>query len=126
MVVRISKIVDGNSLMKDLTYSAFMEIKKFEENDFAYRLKVKYEFVSMNATLKENLYCIFVCMMNCTPLMMVGGPGCSKSLALQIICDYFSGESDDEWLQRFPKVAEFFIHESYSAESIERKYKSAQ
>jgi hypothetical protein len=43
----------------------------------------------MNTPLKENLFCIFICVMTRIPLIIVGSPGSSKSLACKIICDNF-------------------------------------
>jgi ABC-type polysaccharide/polyol phosphate transport system ATPase subunit len=41
----------------------------------------------MNTALKENLLCIFICVMKRIPLIIVGSPGSSKSLACRIISD---------------------------------------
>lgn len=65
------------------------EIKNFEEEDFCSRIKINYEGISLNSALKENLYCIFVCVMKCLPVIIIGNPGCSKSLACRIISDNF-------------------------------------
>jgi hypothetical protein len=131
----VAQMVDtncANSAMKDMTFSVMMEMKRFEEDDFAHRLKINSGCIAVNAALRENLYCIFVCTMSCVPLMIVGGPGCSKSTACRLICDSFSEQPNqcatDEWLQSFPRVVPFLIHgsERCTATDIERKYKTAQ
>jgi hypothetical protein len=51
------------------------------------------------------------------PLIIVGNPGSSKSLACRIICDnlrdnYDKEKNTDSWLQKLPKIAEFFFQGS--------------
>ncbi|ETO35633.1 hypothetical protein RFI_01430, partial [Reticulomyxa filosa] len=41
--------------------------------------------VAMNKALKENLFILFLCIMTTTPIILVGNPGTSKTLSLQII-----------------------------------------
>jgi hypothetical protein len=48
--------------------------------------------------------------MRCLPVIIVGSPGCSKSLAYRIISDNFKDTIDqngnnDPWLQKFPRIA---------------------
>lgn len=46
--------------------------------------------VAMNRSLKENLFMLFLCIMTSTPLILVGKPGSSKTLAVSIIRDSLS------------------------------------
>jgi hypothetical protein len=56
--------------------------------------------------------------MKCIPLIIVGNPGTSKSLACRIICDNLRDKqldnsiNGDLWLQNFPKIVEFFFQGS--------------
>jgi hypothetical protein len=108
-------------------------LKKHEEDDFVERIKINYEGVSLNTTLRENLFCIFVCTMKCLPIIIVGCPGSSKSLACRIICDTMRGidekdENADPWLKRFPNIVEFFFQgsEGCKTDSVEKRFQSAQ
>ena len=79
-------------------------IVRFEEEDFSQRIKINYEGVFLNAALKENLYCVFVCFMTRLPILIVGSPGCSKSLASRIISDNIKeenqeGKNVDSWIK---------------------------
>ena len=40
--------------------------------------------------LKENIFMMVVCIMNMVPLIVVGKPGSSKTLAMMLIRDAFS------------------------------------
>jgi hypothetical protein len=84
----------ANSSLSDVNYKMMYEFKKFAEDDFSQRFKIKYEGISLNSALKENLYCIFICIMRSIPLIVIGSPGCSKSLAYRIICDVFKNTFD--------------------------------
>jgi hypothetical protein len=51
------------------------------------------------------------------PLIIIGNPGSSKSLACRIICDNLRDSFDkdanaDPWLQKLPKLVEFFFQGS--------------
>jgi hypothetical protein len=86
-----------------LDYEKMQTIKKFEEYDFSARIKVNYENIYLNSDLKENLYCIFICVMTRIPLIIIGNPGSSKSLACRIVCDnlrdsFNKGTNEDQWL----------------------------
>ena len=40
--------------------------------------------VALNETLHENLFMLLVSIMNQIPILVIGKPGCSKSLALEV------------------------------------------
>jgi hypothetical protein len=109
-------------------------IKKFEEDDFAERIMINYEGIAPNSALKENLYYIFICIMKCLPIIIIGKAGTSKSLACRIICDKFrdnfinKGKIEDEWVQSFPKISEFYFEGSISCltKNVERRLRSAK
>lgn len=41
--------------------------------------------IAINRALKENIFVTFVCLMNKIPVLIVGNPGNSKSLAIRLI-----------------------------------------
>jgi hypothetical protein len=66
------------------------------------------EGVAMNEALSENLFVTIVAMLNKLPCMIVGKPGSSKTLALQVILSNLQGDqSPNPFWQRFPAVTLF-------------------
>lgn len=64
--------------------------------------------VAMNDALSENLFVTIVAMLNKLPCMIVGKPGSSKTLALQVILSNLQGDqSPNPFWQKFPAVTLF-------------------
>ena len=58
-----------------------------------------------NEALRENVFVMVVCICNSLPLFLVGKPGCSKSLSVQLIADNLLGEgSADPFFRTLPRV----------------------
>jgi hypothetical protein len=61
--------------------------------------------VAMNDALSENCFVTIVCILNRIPIFIVGKPGSSKTLAIQIIGNNLLGEqSPKKFWRRFPAV----------------------
>ncbi|KAL6632242.1 hypothetical protein U3516DRAFT_808176 [Neocallimastix sp. 'constans'] len=61
--------------------------------------------IAKNKLLLENLFSVFVCINLKIPLVIVGGPGCSKSLSTQCIIESMNGkDSSSEFFRLFPKL----------------------
>eukprot|EP01083_Nonionella_stella_P286517 975200_1 len=56
--------------------------------------------IALNHALKENLFLLYICIQTKTPLILVGKPGSSKTLAMSIIRDYFSDRNADMLKQK--------------------------
>ena len=55
--------------------------------------------------MKENLFLMFVCIINKIPLFLSGNPGCSKTLSVNLIINALHGkDSKDELLKLYPNV----------------------
>ena len=66
------------------------------------------EGVAMNQALQENLYVTMICIFNKIPVFVVGKPGSSKTLTLQVLANNLKGEqSTDEYWKRFPALYTF-------------------
>ncbi|EGD81489.1 hypothetical protein PTSG_02206 [Salpingoeca rosetta] len=66
------------------------------------------EDVALNSALKENVFVTVVSMLNKLPCMIVGKPGSSKTLALQVISANLQGpQSRNPFWRRFPAVTMF-------------------
>ena len=85
--------------------------------------------VSVNKALTENLFVTIVCLLNKIPIFIVGKPGTSKTLCIQIIASNLQGEQSTRPLWRnFPAV-HFFQYQCSplsTAESILYQYNAAK
>ena len=65
--------------------------------------------IAKNNALKENLFIMFVSIMNKIPLFLTGSPGTSKTLAINIIISSLKGKnSTDSFLKTLPSVNPVF------------------
>lgn len=63
------------------------------------------EGVAMNAALMENLYVTLVCICNKVPVFVVGKPGSSKTLTMQVLASNLQGpQSPSEFWRKFPAL----------------------
>eukprot|EP00755_Sulcionema_specki_P009898 Sspe_Gene.44944::Locus_22125_Transcript_2_2_Confidence_0.500_Length_15952::g.44944::m.44944 len=63
------------------------------------------EGIAMNQSLMENLYVTMICVFNRIPVFVVGKPGSSKTLTLQVLASNLRGaQSDSEFWKKFPAV----------------------
>ena len=85
----------------------FEENPKEEQIFIANNIKMK-EGIAKNTALLENLFSIFSCVNAKIPLFIVGKPGCSKSLSVQLIFDSMKGENSDNNL--FKKLAKLYSY----------------
>ena len=75
-----------------------------EMDEFAKRISVD-KGTALNRALKENLFTLFFGITNKIPVFIVGKPGCSKSLSVQLLYQSMKGESSEDPLFRyFPRI----------------------
>ena len=61
--------------------------------------------IAKNRALLENIFTLFVCVNAKIPLFIVGKPGCSKSLSVQLLFNSMKGEISDNYLfKSMPKL----------------------
>ena len=61
--------------------------------------------IAKNRALLENIFTLFVCVNAKVPLFIVGKPGCSKSLSVQLLFNSMQGEISDNYLfKTMPKL----------------------
>ena len=66
------------------------------------------EGIALNEALCENIFMILVCILNTIPIFVVGKPGSSKSLAIELIGTNLNGQtSSSKFFQNFPAVEVF-------------------
>lgn len=98
-----------------------------EQLDYLGRMK-KQPGIAMNEALRENIFSAFVCIMNKLPIIIVGMPGCSKSLAIRMLTPSLRGpSSEDDFFKQLPEVKVFYFQgsESCSSEGVEKTFEKA-
>jgi len=81
--------------------------------------------IALNEALSENLFLSVVCVLNRIPLFLVGKPGTSKTLALQIAASNLLGKNSPvAFWRRFPALAMFTYQCSplSTAQEIKRQF----
>lgn len=81
-----------------------------------------------NLALQENVFVMLVCILNKIPLFIVGKPGCSKSLSMQLIRNNMRGEnSKDRFLKNHPRLwySSFQGSESSTSDGIIKVFERA-
>ena len=110
----------------------FSAIVRMEEEDYLDRMELP-PGTARNAALRENVFVMLVCILNKIPVFVVGKPGCSKSLSIQLIRSNLRGrDSKDPLFLKLPQlyVVSYQGSESSTSEGIikvfdkARKYKS--
>ena len=82
----------------------FKEIPKKEQEFIANNIEIK-KGIAKNKILLENIFTLFVCVNAKIPLFIVGKPGCSKSLSVQLLFKSMKGEiSDNILFKTLPKL----------------------
>ena len=82
----------------------FKDIPKKEQEYISNNIEMK-EGIAKNRALLENIFALFVCVNAKVPLFIVGKPGCSKSLSVQLLFDSMKGENSDNALfKTLPKL----------------------
>ena len=84
--------------------SSFEAIVRAEQDDYLERMELP-EGTAKNAALRENVFVMLVCILNRIPVFVVGKPGCSKSLSMQIIRSNLRGkDAKDPFLKTLPQL----------------------
>ena len=123
---------NGNTMTSNESLDTFEAILRMEEEDYFQRMELP-PGTAKNAALRENIFVMLVCILNRIPIFVVGKPGCSKSLSVQLIRSNLRGRySRDLWFRKLPQL--YFVSyqgsESSTSEGIikvfekARKYKS--
>lgn len=90
----------NKSHTNDSVYAMIQE----EQKDILQRMKLP-PGTAQNTALQENVFVILVCILNQIPVFVVGKPGCSKSLSLQLIKSNLRGkDSEDPYFKTLPHL----------------------
>ena len=108
----------------------FTNIVKEEEDFLLEEMEVgKVRGIGLNNSLKENIFLMFFSIYGRLPLIVVGKPGCSKSLSIQLIIRNMRGEfSNSDFLKKYPIINStgFQGSETNTPESIENIFREAE
>jgi len=102
-------------------------IVQHEQMDLLDRMDLP-QGIAKNTALCENVFVILVCILNRIPVFVVGKPGCSKSLAVQLIKSNLRGkDSSDKYFQTLPNlyVVSYQGSESSTSEGINKVFEKA-
>lgn len=101
---------------------------KEEQSDILGRMKLP-PGTARNTALQENVFVILVCIFNRIPVFVVGKPGCSKSLAMQLIKSNLRGkDSEDDFFKELPQLycVSFQGSESSTSDGIIKVFTKAE
>ena len=108
--------------------STFANIVNVEGNDYLTRMELP-DGIAKNTALRENVFSMLVCILNRIPIFVVGKPGCSKSLSIQLIRSNLRGcDSQDPLFRELPQLdfVSYQGSESSTSEGIIKVFEKAQ
>jgi hypothetical protein len=108
--------------IKIITAGDLEVIIRAEQEEYLARMDLP-EGTARNTALRENVFVILVCILNKLPVFVVGKPGCSKSLSMQVIRSNLRGkDSKDEFFKTLPQllVVSYQGSESSTSEGINK------
>ena len=105
----------------------FSAIIRMEQEDYLSRMDLP-PGTARNSALRENVFVMLVSILNRIPVFVVGKPGCSKSLAIQLIRSNLRGkDSQDAFFKTLPHlyVVSYQGSESSTSEGINEIFEKA-
>ena len=93
-----------NKFDNDFKTNDFLDLPKKEEKFIVNNIKLD-KGIAQNRALLENIFSVFIAINSKVPIFIVGKPGCSKSLSMQLITKSMQGSaSDSPFFRKFPKI----------------------
>ena len=124
---KIAMVFNKNGFKK-FAGSTFEAVVRVEQEEYLARMELP-EGTAINAALRENVFVMLVCILNRIPVFVVGKPGCSKSLSMQVIRSNLRGkDAKDPFLKNLPQlyVVSFQGSKSSTSEGIEKVFEKAR
>ena len=112
----------------DLTPKSFEQVLQEVQKSFVSNMKFP-KGIALNEALCENVFMILVSVLNQIPIFIIGKPGTSKSLAVELIQTNLQGKaSENDFLRALPAVQTFSYQCSplSTSEGIEQAFASAR
>ena len=107
------ELVTNRSIYWDGTLDGFHPLKQHGamekllqsvQHNFCTQIEVDND-IALNQALEENLFVSIVCILNLIPVFIVGKPGSSKTLTMQVIASNLQGkQSKNKFWRKYPAV----------------------
>ena len=92
------------SKYKIIKLKDFLDLPRKEERFIVNNIKLG-KGIAKNRALLENIFSLFVAINSKVPIFIVGKPGCSKSLSMQLIAKSMQGTASDKpFFKKLPRV----------------------
>ena len=121
----VKKVIRSNQT-SDYTVE---QIVQREQEELMNRMTEKPTGTATNRALLDNIFVMFVCVLNRIPLILCGKPGCSKTLAIQIIISNLKGkQSTDPYFRALPELVAVSYQgtKTCTSESIQMVFERAR
>ena len=104
---------------KNYFKEGFLKVPLMEQNYMINNFEIP-KGIAKNKNLKENIFILFICVINKIPLITLGKPGRSKTLSFKILQNSMQGPSSKSvFLRQFPKIIPYKIQGSLNTTSKE-------
>ena len=124
----LARAITEAEIGKTVTPKYISAVINKEQTNLLDRMTMLPEFTAKNAALKENVFVLLVSILTRIPIFLIGHPGCSKSLSIQLIRRHLRGKnSENELFKKLPHVIFFSYQgsESSTSRGIEKVFKRA-
>ena len=99
-----------------ININAFSDFIKIEQDFFIEQIELD-DGIGKNTLLKENIFLLFISLITNIPLIIIGKPGCGKSLSAQLIKKSMKGKySNNKFFQLFPRIIQTYFQGSQSTQ----------
>jgi len=113
--LNLENLINEKNYFKD----GFLKVPLMEQNYMINNFEVP-KGIAKNRNLKENIFILFICVINKIPLITLGKPGRSKTLSFKILQNSMQGQSSKSiFLRQFPKIIPYKIQGSLNTTSKE-------
>ena len=100
----LNKLIENYNNSHKKNYNKFKELPEKEESYIIENIELE-KGIAKNKALKDNIFSLFVAINTKVPIFIVGKPGCSKSLSVQLINKAMKGASSKALLFKYlPKI----------------------
>jgi len=101
---RLNLLKKLNAIFQKESKIEFQILPENEENFIADNVELE-KGIAKNRALLENLFSLFVAINTKIPIFIIGKPGCSKSLSIQLINNAMKGiKSNNSFFKKYPKM----------------------
>ena len=100
----LTNVIKKYNNSNNKNYNDFLELPEKEETYIIENIELE-KGIAKNRALKDNIFSLFVAINTKVPIFIVGKPGCSKSLSVQLINKAMKGEeSKNPLFKGLPKI----------------------